>query len=398
MGVCAHSSALRHFVFALILFSYPALNFAQPNFRIVYFSALSSEDESNIQKLAFSLQNEFSQCAIEVENFYEPEQLKFDVRFGAAAFMALRSSIRSSSSREKKKLEKLVKPQFSALSFNQGLKQEPKNFRGRADDPYFEEDELSRLGNTILIWPVSQNEGWDWSKLRVSGSHRGHFLEEYDLKSNKKWEKGYQGKKQFYKGRSMFRTRFINDVKKNWAENSEQSEMVIVYANDKVESDFSCEKMASKQAENPSVFKVSHEYEERYSTTIRPNDSSYQLSFKQGADGIKFRTYEIKVEVATGAFAGNVFEPVHLNLGDVSIPGRLSENMGEVDLNLNVAWLGAQCMKVSGEEYVDPDCECREECLYQKHFYVSIRGVSQEDCDFEIPWSDRMRISFQCEK
>jgi hypothetical protein len=370
---------------------------AQQNFRIVYFSELSDADQDNLQKLCFSLRDEYDGCSFELENFYEPEELRFDVSFGSEAFLSLNSRVRPKSSKAKKKLEKLTKPQFRALSMTEGVGVVPRNYNPTRENSNFEEAEIQSFGEDFVIWRVGQEGQWDWSKLSTKQNEL--FLEDYHFKqSNKKWVQGYQGMSQFYKGKTLLRKSFFRDLDETLERGSVQSDIVIIYANNKVESEFSCNKIADKQERRPDSFKIGHEYEELYSTTLRPNNGAYKLSLTQDPIHKVFENFELKVEVATGEFQGVVFEPVALSLGELSVPGYLSQNGGEYDLDLNVDWLGEQCLKVSGEEYGDPDCECREECLYQKHFYVSIRGASNDECGVEFPWSDRMRISFQCEK
>lgn len=397
------------FLVVLVILLFSTMPGSAQVFRVVYFDALSAQDEDNLQKVLYSLHEEYPRAKFEVQNFYEPK-LVFDARFGADAMPTGLGFINSE--RKKGMYAPKTKPQFKFVGAgNYTLGSQPKNDAQIRDAEFLEEEKVANSGDVIVTWDSGISEEWDWSRLSLKPNQLRLDLDKWDLKSKKAWIAGYKGKAMFYDGKGLLTKSFVKELKKKCRlaaskEPSREAVVLIIYANAKLESEFSCEKIERELKSTPESFKISHNYEEEYSSTLRPSNETYTLTFGHSKSHDVFVSYRILVEVASGDFVGKSFEAVELKLGESAKAGRLTKFGQEYDLALNVDWLGSECLRVSGEEYGDPDCDCRDECLYKKDFFVRIQGLADRSCSenfdsdeaLEFPMSNKMKISFQCEK
>ena len=375
------------------------------NFKVVYFDALSTEDVDRLQQVFYSLHEEYPRADFKVQNFYEAE-LEFSVRFGASAYSLLRPAPRYiDSERKKEKLAPKTKPLFKCVGLNpRELDARPKNVFRSAERGFFEESNAGRYDDIVILYDVNNSEAWDWTKRPDMPNQRQLELESWDFKPRKDWSGGVKGKYPlFYDGKPLLTKSFVKELRSTQMQVSQgltkPTEIVIIYANDKVESEYSCESIARDLAVDPDAFEITHDYEYDYSKTLRPSNGAYSLYLNSGDSHDVFSGFQIKVEVASGSFSGKSFEVVEMELDVPNASGRITQSQDQYEVSLNVEWLGGECLRVSGEEYADPDCECREECLYQKDFFISIKGVGDSSCEgLDFPWSDKMKISFQCEK
>lgn len=367
-------------------------------FRVVYFDALSIEDEKNIKKLFYSLHEEYpGGTKFEVQNFYD-DNLTFQVQFGKNAF----SRPPGMKPNKEKKFAPKTKPRFRFTGIgNLQLSSQPQNDIRPSQGTLYEERNAGDRGELIVVWDLENSQSLDKSILIQKLKRPSLTLYQDDFKAGD-WDEGYKGYEDFYDGKGLLTRSFVKalDKKLNAAkpEFDRQAEVRFIYCNSKVVSEFSCESIESELSRAPDSFRIHHNYEEDYSTTLRPVNGKYSLALRRSETHDVFVGFRVRIEVATGQFQGQQFELAQLEIGSPTSVGSIREVMGDYDLNLEVEWLGSECLRVSGAEYADPDCECREECLYQKDFFVSIQGIGDSTCEAEFPWSSPMKISFQCEK
>ena len=370
-------------------------------YKVVYFDALSSKDKSNIQALFQTLKSaeEEEVYTYRLQNFYEND-IQFDVVFDWAA----KRQIGSDFGKKNGKMAMLSKPQFKFRGFPiESWNCEIENSRNRGDVSHFEEYTLSQdESDVIVLWDQRVDESWEWGGVTPSKGQpivdmESQFFKE---KAREKWEKGYKNEKEYYKGKPPLSRAFLDKL--DGVITDETKEILIVYANGKVESEFSCTKIATLVKRSPEEFKITHNYG-AFATMLKPINGKYKIvdiNYKENYQF--FGGYEILIEVGSGGsneFKGNEFDILKMPLNIVREEGLLEVRNDKLVLTLNVDWLGSECVKAEGKDEDDTqDCDCQYDCLYEKYFYLSIRGLGDETCPLKVPWSDKMKLSFQCEK
>lgn len=373
--------------------------------KVIYFDSLKPEDETKLQALCFSLEEYLeAACSFRLQNFYEPE-IEFDVKFEDKAFNQLHP--RQDFKRKNNKMRLLTKPQFKFRGRpSKPLSCKIENQRNKLSEMYFEEYSLREIGgDVVVIWDQMTDETWNWGEMSAKTGQKDVYFEDrfFEKKALDKWARGYKKNRNFYKGKAPISKKFKTLIDEALQEGG-GVEILIVYANRKVESEFNCPKIQAALSANPDNYKIEHDYSEELSTTVKPTNGKYKLVAMNYEPIFEvFSGYEIRIEPAGGALGtieGKEFDLADFVLNQESNAGLLSlaGNRKQFNLELKVDWLGEQCLESIGTPIEDKDCDCKYDCLYERYFYFSIRGVGGKGCSLETPWSDKMKFSFQCEK
>lgn len=221
--------------------------------------------------------------------------------------------------------------------------------------------------NTLFIYCYTSSKNWIFSQIAD--------FENVELTSlNKKSKK-----------------KFIKKLRKK-----KYDKVHVILDNGFVECKY-CEENISKRSEQeliPEIFL-------KPSQIIRPIDkpSKYRIEF----ENVKgFKIYEIEIMGPSGILFKDKIEISKTFNPDRNLNLNLNYNEEELVFSVSDKYLGQLCYSLEEDLTIDnvlkEDCNCQQECLYNKEFAIRVRGVSRFLPENHDIWSKYVRIYFQCSK